>query len=137
SYVDHTGVGQEILAIEGYTFSRDGGVGSATTLFFVDSYLTANLSVVDGTWHFLAATYSNSQARFFVDGVELPGPVASSGGSSGSYPADTVVIGNDLEGDRPFVGDLDEVRVLDFAADAAQIAADFQAGPMTDISGTV
>jgi hypothetical protein len=114
--------------------------GSGTQLGWMGNNPTTRVNLYDGAWHFIAATFDRAPdqqgvGEVFVDGQPTSGPFRYpfepmtgtdfyiGGSASGSYPA--------------FSGQIDEVRVLSYAASAAEIASHHQAGALTRIPGTV
>ena len=90
--------------------------------------------VNDDAWHFVAVTWDDTedQGAIYLDGVLKSNRLL---GTTISTPADAgVVLGGNCD---PFPGAIDEMRILSFAADAGQIAADFDAGRLSAIPGTV
>ncbi|MBS2022576.1 MAG: LamG domain-containing protein [Deltaproteobacteria bacterium] len=85
-------------------------------------------------WHFVAATYSSQSCVLAVDGVAHTGvhaalnTPADAGLTLGGTPSTNCAV---------FPGTVDELRILDYAADGGQLAADFDAGRLGLISGTV
>lgn len=81
-------------------------------------------AVWDGNWHHAVGTYDGSAVRLFVDGVEVGSAptnltIAYEGAAGGSY------IGT-YHGscERPFTGDIDQVRISSGARTDEQIADD-------------
>ncbi|TMA31755.1 MAG: LamG domain-containing protein, partial [Deltaproteobacteria bacterium] len=109
---------------------------TGSTLYWADNGvgLTSYAPINDGTWHFVAATAA--PRALFVDGV-LRGTNPTS-----AVPADAgIVLGGtcntSVTPNSPFTGDIDEMRILSYAADGGQIASDFDAGRLTAIPGTL
>ena len=93
--------------------------GGSTTTLVSDSGVTS-----PGNWHYVAATYNQSLMRVYVDGSAV-GSISKSGdvdGNSG-VPA---ALGNQPQGDRPFDGRIDEVRIYNRALTAQEILADME-----------
>jgi hypothetical protein len=80
----------------------------------------------DGQWHFVALTYGNGTSATYLDGALVYSHAFSFAGAT-PYP---LTVGN-------ATGELDELRVLDYAATGEQIAADFAAGPFAADASTV
>jgi hypothetical protein len=103
---------------------------------------TANLA--DGDWHFLALSFTpngvmGGDVALYADGQRIP-PLSS----TTLYPevgltGATFSLGYSLYlgACSPFDGQIDEVRVLDFAATDQQIATDFVNAPYEAVPGTV
>jgi len=67
-------------------------------------------ALASNAWHFVTATYSNNDARIYVDAVERATTTNSAG--TGTTLADTTIIcmGDETYGNRAFMGSVDEVR---------------------------
>lgn len=82
-------------------------------------------TVADGNWHHVAATYDNSAAtkyNLYIDGVN-----AASGNitqAMNTPAASNFFIGMKVNISKYFIGDIDEVRVWNYARSASQILAD-------------
>jgi alpha-tubulin suppressor-like RCC1 family protein len=86
--------------------------------------VTGATTLTDSTWAHLAATYSGSQLKVWVNGV-LDGTASVTGSISATTEA--LSIGGDSVADQRFPGRLDEVRLYDIALTEAQINADMGA----------
>ena len=80
----------------------------------------------DGTYHHVAATYDGTTITMYVDGVADDTPVSSSKLLQPTQVPFVVGATNGGSG-YPFVGDVDEVAVYDFALTDAQVAAHYHA----------
>lgn len=89
---------------------------------------------IDGAWHFIAGTFDGTYGRLFIDGR-----LASTGAVTRNTAADAgLIVGGSNQNPCYFVPlDIDELRILDYAADGGQIASDFDAGRLLPIAGTV
>ena len=89
---------------------------------------------IDGAWHFVAGTFDGTYGRLFVDGR-----LASTGSVTRHTAADAgLIVGGSNQNPCYYLPlDIDELRILDYAADGGQIAADFDAGHLAPIPGTV
>ena len=79
--------------------------------------------MLTGVWHHAAVTYDGVMLRLYLDGVEVDsGPLS---GPVDIDPTMPVTIGNQPPGagDRFFDGLLDDVRILQRAMSAGEIAA--------------
>ena len=79
-------------------------------------------------WH-LAVTYGDGVVRVFVDGqlrLETRPDDADLSGWSDDYP---LLVGNEVTGDRPFLGDVYLVAVYDRALNAEEVDRNHRAGP--------
>jgi hypothetical protein len=88
---------------------------------------------IDGSWHFIAATWDGATARLYVDAR----PVALGSGARATPANSPLILGGSTQNPCYFVSShFDELRVLTFAADAGQIASDYDAGRLSLIPGT-
>jgi hypothetical protein len=84
--------------------------------------LTSNVSLLPNTWHHIAATHDGTLAALYVDGVleataPAPGPMVD-------YPTGEMRVGSEVDHTgRAWNGDLDELRLWDYARTPEQIAA--------------
>ena len=88
--------------------------------------LSGVTAVNDGYWHHVAVTYdpnATNQYKIYVDGqLDAQGNLTvSTNTSTGTY----VQIGKRVDGNNPFTGEIDEVRIWNTARTAAQIAANY------------
>jgi hypothetical protein len=86
-------------------------------------------AIAPGTWHHVAGTYNGSQFVLYLDGNLVAGTARS--GSIGTNNED-LLIGNNPVLNRPFKGDIDEVRVWRVARTQQQIIDDMD----RELSGT-
>jgi hypothetical protein len=83
----------------------------------------------DNRWYYLTGVYSNGTINIFIDGVSAgPGVSQSSIGAWGTPYS--FYIGNWMNGDRPYKGSIDEVKIYDRALSATEIALDYNRGLM-------
>src|SRR5205823_12043680 len=93
-------------------------------------------AAVDGDWHLVSVTYENPTATAYLDAERIGD--CSVGAIEAPAQATTLALAAKLgPGCFPFEGALDEVRILDRAASAADVGRDFAAGPLPFIPGTV
>lgn len=88
--------------------------------------LSGVTAVNDGYWHHVAVTYdpnATNQYKIFVDGqLDAQGNLTvSTNTSAGTYAQ----IGKRVDGNNPFTGEIDEVRIWNTARTASQIAANY------------
>ena len=96
-----------------------GNIGFAGTNAFTDFFST--ISVTDGNWHHIAATYDGVNAKIYIDGV-LENQIAGSANINNS--AYNVSFGENLQAQgRYYNGNMDEVRIWNVARTATQINA--------------
>ena len=91
------------------------------------SLITTGLNVEDGAWHHLCATYDGSNYKFYVDGVLEK----SSTGNTGFVTTNdaSLIIGDDsCCANREFDGQIDDVRIYNYARTPGQIVEDMNAG---------
>ena len=82
-----------------------------------------------GEWAHVAATFDGTTATFYLDGKAT----GSGGFSFGSDTQATVVFGAcEQNGGNPFNGDLDEIRIYDYALSAAEVF--YLAEPAVDLN---
>jgi hypothetical protein len=78
-------------------------------------------------WYHLAATYDGTNATFFVDGVSVAGPAASSDYLADNGSDGQVGVGQNV-GFLPFNGGVDEIAFYTNVLTAPQILAHYQSG---------
>ncbi|OAN55943.1 hypothetical protein A6A04_10280 [Paramagnetospirillum marisnigri] len=88
--------------------------------------LDSSISVADGKWHFIAATYDNNQMTMYIDGVADTS--ATPGAGKFNLPTSNLILGNDTDpsytGQRFLNGDLAGVNVWNTARSSQEIQAD-------------
>ncbi|MBI5244562.1 MAG: VCBS repeat-containing protein [Elusimicrobia bacterium] len=124
-----------------------GGVGSVTfpggnwllrisdgRLFFSNNtgFINSPAMMSAGVWQHIAMTLRGARVAFYINGVQVAAGLSGSGGNSGgpSVQPFTLCAAVDNDGvtyQSPYSGMIDEVRVLNYAADPLQIAADYAA----------
>ena len=89
----------------------------------VTTLIAASGDLQTGVWQHAALTYDGSALRLYLDGVEVGSTPLS--GALDMDPALPVAVGSQPEGagDRHFDGLLDDVRILQRALSAEEIAA--------------
>jgi len=92
------------------------------------STVDSSVSVTDGKWHFMSATYDGTTMRIYVDGVQT----GSGTSFSGNLPTQSgnVRVGADYQSTPGnfFTGSLDEVRIYNRALSASEIQALYKSG---------
>jgi hypothetical protein len=88
--------------------------------------LSGVTAVNDGYWHHVAVVYdpnATNNYKIYVDGsLDAQGNLTvSTNTSSGTY----IQIGKRVDGNNPFTGEIDEVRIWNSARTSAQIAANY------------
>ncbi|HEY4991480.1 MAG TPA: LamG domain-containing protein, partial [Nakamurella sp.] len=105
-------------------------MGIYTNTPTTDPVISLQVPTTDlNTWVHLAASYDGTAWHLYRNGV-LAGSTTNPTGAINVNGGWT--IGNSLFGDRPFTGDLDEVRIWNIGRSAADIAA----GMNTPLAGT-
>ncbi|MFA6030033.1 MAG: FG-GAP-like repeat-containing protein [Elusimicrobiota bacterium] len=101
-------------------------------LFFTNNtaggYLSPAGFLNAGIWQHVAMVVRGTRIKFYVNGVLVNTGISPAGGNGGPYGrAFTLCAANRSTGQRDglFTGALDEVRVLDYAAESSQIADDY------------
>jgi Concanavalin A-like lectin/glucanases superfamily len=86
-----------------------------------DSWVSGNAVVNDSNWHHVCATRDNSNGavNLFVDGV-LDNQGTTGTGILTSNPK--IKIGNGSDGNQPFVGLIDDLRIYDSVLTAEEVA---------------
>jgi hypothetical protein len=91
-----------------------------------------NGSVATSTWQFVAATWDGStdanNVKLYINGAEPEYNYNTSGVSLVTDNALDVIIGNRENGDRPFGGLIDQVKIYNYVRTPAQIAWDYNRG---------
>jgi RHS repeat-associated protein len=96
-------------------------------MFLNGSYVNLTAATVlpdDGAWHHIAAVYDGSEMRVYLDG-RLDGASVATGKID--VVTDPLLIGRNIDG-WPFVGSIDDVRVLDRALTDGEIGELYQMG---------
>lgn len=84
----------------------------------------AGRSVWDGEWHHVAGTYDGSLVRLYVDGVEVGSGTPAPPIAYGLPSSDDFYIGNYRGScDRPFTGEIDDVRIWPRPLQANELAS--------------
>ncbi|HEX3009453.1 MAG TPA: LamG-like jellyroll fold domain-containing protein [Bacteroidales bacterium] len=100
--------------------------------------ISPNNSIIAGSWHHIACTYSNNTMIMYVDGVSVGSQTiaAPSPCSGGSYN----VIGKDynVDIDRSwFYGDIDEVKIYNRGLTAQEVSLLYNLSGTVPVTGTV
>jgi len=90
--------------------------GTSTTLVATTGPLSEN------TWYHVAATYNGSTMKLFLNGTEV-GSTAKTGALTTNAAAEAYIGGNPPGNDRPWKGEIDEVRIWNTARTQAQLQA--------------
>jgi hypothetical protein len=83
------------------------------------------VSLDNGSWHFVAATYDGTNLTVYVDGTSLGSQVFTQ--ALNTLPGGSLVVGGYFNGGGGVSGDLDELAVFPAALTAAQVQAQFTA----------
>ncbi len=117
------------FGVRGADIGWNCGVGSNGSLSFIDSSLTwvcSTATVNDGAWHHVAAVNTGSAVRFYVDG-KLSNSVTISF-TPASYTGVKTIGAQAGGGNQWFNGNIDNLRVFNYARTPAQIAWDYNRG---------
>lgn len=83
----------------------------------------AGRSVWDGKWHHVAGTFDGALVHLYIDGVEVGAGTPASAIAYGLPTSEAFYIGNYRGScDRPFTGEIDNVRIWSRALNAGEIA---------------
>lgn len=126
-----TTASQHVIADYGYFGTSSADNGKRFTMNLNPSHqlrievrgwgLDATTALNDGNWHHVAVSYDGTTFRLIVDGVE-----EANGTSSVTVNTTLVtdlVIGNRIDGAKPFEGTIDEFRFWDIDRSVAEISA--------------
>jgi hypothetical protein len=108
----------------GYTNKARFSIRSATTDYAAVS--NNSPSINDGVWHYLVGTYDNSDLKIYIDGVL--GDSQNIGAVTINYDTHDVYIGGDDVSTNYIDGQIDEVKIYDYARTPAQIVWDYNRG---------
>lgn len=90
---------------------------------------TGSPVVNDGKWHFVSVTFSSSKAlNIYIDGVVR---ASSTSVNNAASSATAYALGARVGPSVGFVGQLDDVRVYDYARSGSQVAWDYNQGKPT------
>ncbi|WP_436514338.1 LamG-like jellyroll fold domain-containing protein [Ekhidna sp. To15] len=104
---DGTGTGRAYLFFTGQNLASNQGANT-----------TGSTTLVTDTWYHLAVTFDGSDIRLYIDGaLETQAPRVPEG-TNGQFR-----LGISKDGTFPLDGQIDEVRIWDFAKDDIQITA--------------
>lgn len=82
-------------------------------------------TVADGNWHHIAVTHSGTTVRFYLDGK--PDGTTTAGNRTNNS-ANDLRISQETEGTRTFNGQIDDVRIFNYALTANQVRNLFNEG---------
>jgi|GEM_PF-4531486 len=122
----------------GYILSATDQLVNPTVHFFANGtiYDTQEHSAYLGTWHHFAGTAENGDVRFYVDG-QL---VAIAQGNPGPIPhsnSDLTIGGTTIGSNEYFRGDIDEVRIWNYARSDLEISENYDRGLAGDEPGLI
>jgi hypothetical protein len=75
--------------------------------------------ITSGTWYFLSATYDGAEMRIYVNGALIASAPAT--GGIGHHPSVPVALGAIHNGQHPFSGWMDDVRIHDRGLTPAEV----------------
>lgn len=111
---------------DSWSLTRNGSTNSLKfsityTFFGTDYVYTAagNRNVNDGKWHHVAGTYNGSQVILYVDGCLDSYTSVTFNNNTNSYPV--YIGGNAALGGKNFNGQMDEVRIWNYALNATNL----------------
>ncbi|MFA5961219.1 MAG: DUF2341 domain-containing protein [Parcubacteria group bacterium] len=84
---------------------------------------TSSIDVLDNKWHYVAFTSTSNAQKIYVDGKSAGSATETL--DTGGYP---VRFGNSLGSSYYFPGQIDQVRIYDYARTPAQIAWEYNQG---------
>ncbi|HAZ08200.1 MAG TPA: hypothetical protein DCZ01_06705, partial [Elusimicrobia bacterium] len=93
-----------------------------------DPDVSLGSGLTDGAWHKVDVVRVNGSKRYFyIDGVQIGNTVATSTDSFAAHPISSAVfVGDSSAGGEAFVGDIDEIRVMDSALSADDLMLEYQ-----------
>lgn len=99
-----------------------------------DDAVATGLSLCDGNWHHVVATYDGSTKKLYFDGVEKAstGGVTLDVGAGSSIQLGHCSVGS--RADQYYAGDMDEFMVLDYTWSAAETAAEYARRPAAAVA---
>jgi len=123
------------IAANGYLYSKFGlGNGTAETKVNISTNSGGAPPYVGDTWYNLVATWDGSDMTLYINGVSL-GTTAFSGPITYDASQETW-IGNRGRGVADyFVGSIDEVSLFNVGKNSSEVAAIYNSGTPTDLSG--
>ncbi|MCB9262390.1 MAG: T9SS type A sorting domain-containing protein [Flavobacteriales bacterium] len=102
--------------------------GNALRVEVAGSGLSGQTAINDGIWHHVAVVYNPSatlQLSLYVDGIlDTAGNIPTTINTGSTVK---VIIGQRVDGANPFDGDIDEVRIYNYARTDSAIKADMKA----------
>ena len=94
---------------------------------------TGTLSISADTWYHIAATHKSDGTDIYLDGSAVGTGLGSQ--ATINDTSESLGIGARANGGYPVPGSIDEVSIFDAALDASAIAAIYNSGTPTDLSG--
>lgn len=93
-----------------------------------DPDVSLGSGLTDNAWHKVDVVRVNGSKRYFyIDGVQIGNTVAASTDSFAAHPISSAVfVGDSLAGGEAFVGNIDEIRVMDSALSADDLMLEYQ-----------
>jgi hypothetical protein len=138
AWVKGTGTYNDIVRVIG-TIDDGHEIGSNSSGYALANFFTTgtNISlqsstiVNDGTWHFIAATFSNKTAKLYVDAVSVV--VQNNTDDLAMTTPGSITIGKNPVAGTPYSGLIDDVRIYNRALAPTEIAALFNEGQCSEI----
>lgn len=112
---------------DAYRIQRDwenDSIWFTITPYTINAGVAGSLSVNDGKWHHITATYDNEFIRLYIDGYPDGETEYADGISVGES---SLLIGENIGYERAFNGLIDEVRIYEIGLSADKILAEFVA----------
>ena len=99
-----------------------------------DDAVATGLSLCDGNWHHVVATYDGSTKKLYFDGVEKAskGNITLDVGAGSSIQLGHCSVGP--RADQYYAGDMDEFMVLDYAWSADEAKAEYDRRPAAAVA---
>ena len=105
-----------------------GSSGNAFCFSGCDNEITSNSSIpIDGNWYHLAGTFDGSSLRVYINGV-LDNSKSSGTSTIGATGFELSLGTNDDTGTEDFSGNIDDVRIYNYARTPKQVVEDMNAG---------
>jgi hypothetical protein len=104
---------------------RDDGTTIYVTCYSTTVSYTNSVSLKNGAWHHLAATYDGTIMLLYLDGNQVASSTFTLSLTSGIYP---FTIGMGYPGNGKFAGSMDEVAVYNAALSSSSILNHYQVG---------
>lgn len=128
----------------GYELVLDDG---AVFFYITDDYYNTGMSITtdntfnDGLWHHVAVSYTGGSTAdnmaIFVDGVPQSVTIGTNNLAATAENTEKVYLGAYSDGSYPFIGNMDEIRIWDYARTKCEIQQYMHTELVGDESGLV